>query len=182
MRFRTNLILRLGLIWLLLASGNGHSQSSPPTEYQIKAAFVFNFAKFIEWPSTALPTSTSPIVIGFLGENPIHDDLKRMTQNKTIDAHPLLVKKLVSVAEATNCQILFIGTSERARLPLILNGLKGTSVLTVAEMDHFIESGGMVNFVVEGTKVRFEINNDAATGAGLKISSKLLTIALHPAR
>ena len=120
------------------------------------------------------------MVIGVLGENPFHDDLARTIQNKTVDDHPLVVKEFSSLTEATNCHILFISSSEKPRLQKIITSLKGTSVLTVGEMDKFTENGGMINFVLQGTKIRFQINNDAATGAGLKISSKLLALALHP--
>lgn len=172
--------LSLVLIWLLLAGGAGRSQESPPTEYQIKAAFLFNFAKFVQWPPTAFAGVTSPVVVGILGENPFHDDLARTIRNKTIDEHPLVIKEFRSPTEATNCHILFISTSERNRLPEILKGLKGASVLTVGEMDHFTESGGMINFVLKGKKIRFQINNDEAARARLKISSKLMSLALPP--
>ncbi|HWX18719.1 MAG TPA: YfiR family protein [Candidatus Binatia bacterium] len=171
----------LSLLWLLLAGGHGGAQESPPTEYQIKAAFLFNFAKFVEWPKTAFAGVTAPIVIGILGENPFHDDLARVTRNKTIDDHPLVIKELRSPGEAANCHILFISTSEKKRLPEILGSLRGASVLTVGEMDRFTEAGGMINFVLEGSKIRFQINKDAATSAGLKISSKLLSLASRPA-
>jgi hypothetical protein len=180
MRSRTTLFLGLSLIWLLLASGNGRTQNSPPTEYQIKAAFLFNFARFVQWPPKALADATSPMIIGVLGENPFHDDLERTIRGKSVDDHPLVVKEFHALTEATNCHILFISTSEKARLPQILKGLKGTSVLTVGEMDHFTESGGMINLVMEGAKIRFQINNDAATTEGLKISSKLLALATRP--
>ena len=85
-----------------------------------------------------------------------------------------------SPVEATNCHILFVSTSEKPRLTQILGGLKGSSVLTVGEMDRFTESGGMINFVKVGTKIRFQINNEAAANAKLKISSKLLNLALRP--
>jgi hypothetical protein len=120
------------------------------------------------------------MVVGVLGENPFHEDLERTLRGKSIDDHPLVVKEFRLATEATNCQILFISNSLKAQLPQILEGLKGTSVLTLGEMDHFTESGGMINFVVEGTKIRFQINNDAATKAELKVSSKLLALALHP--
>jgi YfiR/HmsC-like len=182
MRFRATLLLGLSLLWLLLGGGDGRTQDAQPTEYQIKAAFLFNFARFVQWPPRAMPNATSPMVIGVLGQNPFHEDLARTIQNKTVDDHPIQVKEYGSLAEATNCHILFISTSEKARMPKIINGLKGTSVLTVGEMDQFTESGGMINFVLQGTKIRFQINNDAATSAGLKISSKLLALAVHPAR
>jgi hypothetical protein len=180
MRYGALSISGLSLLWLLLAGGNGRAQEPSPTEYQIKAAFLFNFAKFVEWPKTAFAAATSPIVIGILGENPFHDDLARVIRNKTIDDHPLVIKEFPSLAEAANCHILFISSSEKKRLPEILAALKGASVLTVGEMDRFAEAGGMINFFLEGTKIRFQINKDAATSAGLKISSKLMSLASRP--
>jgi hypothetical protein len=172
--------LRLSLLWLLLAGGLVHAQAPPPTEYQLKAAFLFNFAKFVEWPPAAFASNTSPIVIGVLGQNPFHDDLAQMVRNKTIDNHPLVIQEFRALAEATNCHILFVSTSEKDRLPEILKALKGASVLTVGEMDHFTESGGMINFVIKENKIRFQINSDQAAKAGLKISSKLMSLALRP--
>jgi hypothetical protein len=160
--------------------GVGRGQESQPTEYQIKAAFLFNFAKFVQWPPGAFADATSPIVIGVLGENPFHEDLARTIRNKAVDDRPLLVKELRSPTEARKCHILFISASEKKRLPKILKGLKGASVLTVSEMDHFTENGGMINFVLKGTKIRFQINHEEATQAGLKISSKLMSLAVLP--
>ena len=182
MRSWTASFLSLGLIWLALAGPESRAQDSRPTEYQIKAACIFHFAEFVRWPPSAFTASNSFMVIGILGENPFHDDLAQMLQNKTVDDHPLMVKEIRSLSEATNCHILFISSSEKARLPEILKNLKGTSVLTVSEMDHFTESGGMINFVLEKAKIRFEINNEAATSAGLKISSKLMLVAIQPQR
>jgi hypothetical protein len=172
--------LSLSLIWLLLVGAAGRAQESQPTEYQIKAAFLFNFAKFVQWPPAAFPQKTSPIVIGILGESPFHDDLARTIRDKSIDDRPLVIKELRSPAQATQCHILFISTSEKKRLPEILESLKGANVLTVGEMDHFTENGGMINFVLLGKKIHFQINREEATKAGLKISSKLLSLAMRP--
>jgi hypothetical protein len=169
----------LNFLWLLLGVP-GFAQDSQPSEYQIKSAFLFNFAKFVEWPANAFSQPKSPLVIGILGDNPFGEDLQKTIRNKSVDDHPLEIKELSSAGAATNCHILFISTSEKPRLPQILGGLKGSSVLTVGEMDRFTESGGMINFVKVGTKIRFQINNGAAADASLKISSKLLNLALRP--
>ena len=176
MRCRHFSILSLSLIWLL-AGSFAHAQQPQPTEYQIKAAFLYNFGRFVEWPKSAFATPTSPLVIGILGEDPFRDNLTRTISNKSVDTHPVVTKEFRSAADATNCHLLFISTSEKKKLPEILQSLKGTSVLTVGETDRFIETGGMINFVLEGTKIRFQINNDAAASAGLKISAKLMTLA-----
>ena len=169
------------MLSLLLAMGGGSlcAQDSQPTEYQIKAAFLYNFAKFVDWPPGAFEQPKSPIVFGILGESPFREDLARTIQNKTVDSHPLVVRNYQSAAQATNCHILFICISEKKRLPEILMSLKGHSVLTVSETERFTEAGGMINFVLQGTKIRLRINNAAATQAGLKISSKLLSLALR---
>jgi hypothetical protein len=176
MRLRATPILSLSLVWLL-SVGSSRAQESPPTEYQLKAAFLLNFAKFVEWPPAAFAEVTSPIVLGILGENPFGDALERTIRAKTINNRRLEIKPFPSSAEATNCHILFISTSEKARLPEILASLRGASVLTVGETDRFTETGGMINFVRQGNKIRFQINEVAAKSAGLKISSKLLSLA-----
>jgi hypothetical protein len=176
MRLRAIPILSLSLLWLL-AVGDGRAQESPPTEYQLKAAFLLNFAKFVEWPPAAFAEAASPIVLGVLGENPFGDGLERTIRDKTINNLPLVVKAFRSSAEATNCHMLFISASERARLPEILGSLRGASVLTVGETDRFTETGGMINFVRQRNKIRFQINEVAAKSVGLKISSKLLSLA-----
>lgn len=167
----------MGVLVLLLLCGKADAQTSHPGEYQIKAAFIFHFAKFVEWPSSALGTTNSPIIIGVLGDNPFHEDLEKTVRNKTVDDHPLVVKQFQSVAEALGSHILFISASEKGRLAEILKELRGRSVLTVGDMDRFDENGGMINFVLEDSKIRFKINNEAASKAGLKISSKLLSLA-----
>ena len=181
MRLRATPIQSLSLVWLLAVGGVG-ARESQPSEYQIKAAFLFNFAKYVEWPPAAFAEAASPIVIGILGENPFGDDLARMIRDKTLNDHPLMIKEFHSPVEATNCHILFISTSEKARLAQVLEGLHGASVLTVGEMDRFTETGGMINFFAGGNKIRFQINVEAARSAGLKVSSKLLSLASRPAR
>jgi hypothetical protein len=180
MRCRATSILCLVLVWLVLMNEGGRAQAPAPTEYQIKAAFLFNFAKFVEWPPAAFPNATAPLVIGVLGKNPFGSDLEKVMQNKLVDEHPLVIKIFSSPREATGCHILFICNSEKERLPEIFKRLKGTSVLTVGEVANFTQSGGMINFVLQGTKTRFQINNEAAVNSGLKISSKLLSLALRP--
>src|SRR5437868_6513733 len=130
MRSRAISLLCLVLMLLPPARPCGRAQQFRPTEYQSKAAFLFNFAKFVEWPPQAFASGKSPLVIGILGENPFHDDLARTVRDKTIDGHPLVIRELGSTIEATNCHILFISTSEKKRLPEILNTIKGASVLT----------------------------------------------------
>ncbi len=164
------------LVTTLLAGDAGLCQQPQPTEYALKAAFLYNFAKFTEWPSNNL---TGPLVFGVLGTNPFGDQLEHTLKGKTLDGRPLLIVHFESAAEAsTNCHVLFISSSERRRLPEILAGLDGASILTVSEMEQFTEAGGMIRFLWGGErKIRFQINAEAAKRAGLKIRSKLINLA-----
>lgn len=154
------------------------AQSPPPTEYQIKAAFIFNFVKFVAWPSQTFATEESPIVVGVMGSNVFGDNLEQALHNKRINNRPLQYEVFNSIAEITNCQVLFISASEEKRFHEILGALQSKSVLTVSESDRFIDAGGMINFVIEQNRIHFQVNNAAAKSAGLKISSKLLDLAV----
>lgn len=175
MRVRTTILFALSL-GLLLAAAPGRAQA--PSIYQLKAAFLYNFAKFIDWPPEKFPDDKAPFIIGILGDNPFGADLERTVADKKINNRPITIVSFHTAAEATNCCILFISTSEKKSLPEIMAQLRGTSVLTVGETEQFIEAGGMVNFVQVASKIRFQINDEAAKAARLKISSKLLSLAV----
>jgi len=180
MRFRAAQILGLSLV-LVLAFGSSRAQGSQPSEYEIKAAFLFNFAKFVEWPLEAFAEPTSPFVIGIFGENTVADDFERTIRAKTVNNRSFIIKEIGFLPEARNCHILFINSSEKKRFSEIFESLRGVSVLTVGETERFVETGGIINFVKESDKIRLQINEDAAKSAGLKISSKLLSLALRAA-
>ena len=151
-----------------------------PTEYQIKAAFIYNFARFVDWPTEAFADTNSPMVIGVLGENVFGNDLAQTINGKTIRGHPLIFKEFKSATDVKECHVLFISSSEKGRLSKIFAQLQGSSILTVGdEMDSFIGDGGMINLRIVDDKVRFEINNEAAKKANLVISSKLLSLAIN---
>jgi hypothetical protein len=162
--------------WIISLGFNGLAQEQPG-EYQIKAAFLFNFAKFVDWPPAAFPATNSPIIIGVIGKNVFGKDLENTIRDKTVNNRRFHFVTVASLTEETNCHILFISPSEKDNLKKILDGLHNASVLTVSETDQFIEAGGMVNFVIEDNKIRFQISDGAAKKAGLKISSKLLSLA-----
>ncbi|MDE3067862.1 MAG: YfiR family protein [Verrucomicrobiota bacterium] len=168
-----------------MAAGLGTlpSRAGGPTEYQVKAAFLYNFGKFVDWPSNAFAATNAPLVIGVFGENPFGDNLQSIVRGKNIGNHRVAVRRLRSLSELKRCQILFVSASEKQRLPDILRAVRGAGVLTVSDMDHFTEAGGMISLFMENREIRFQINNEAARAAGLKISSKLLILAerSHPA-
>lgn len=159
-------------------AGDVRAADTQPTEYQLKAAYIYHFAQFVDWPASAFPATNAPLVIGILGDNPFGADLPHIVEGKVLNNHPLTVKEFRAVTEAaTNCQILFISSSEKRRLPEIFTALKGTSVLTVGEEEYFTQNGGMISFVPDGARIRFLINETTVKNAGLNMSFKLLSLA-----
>src|ERR1700681_1936448 len=155
---------------------HGHAQDALP-EYQVKAAYLFNFLKFVEWPAEAFPDPLAPIVIGISGDDPFGNALPQVIIGKTVQGRDLVIHKYHSGEDMRGAHILFIGPSEKKRLPQILSSLRGSSVLTVADTEGFLEEGGMIQFLSENNRVRFAINVDASSRAKLKMSSKLLSLA-----
>jgi len=154
--------------------------SSDSSEYLIKAGFIFNFAKFVEWPTSAFAQPDSPIVIGILGTDPFGTIIDQIVQDKKIGARGFAVKRLKwgsDVKDLRDCKILFVSASEKAHMDELLQMMKGLPVLTVGETPGFAERGGVIRFVLEDNRVRFEVNVEAAHQAELTISSRLLTLA-----
>jgi hypothetical protein len=146
-------------------------------EYQVKAAFLYNFAKFVEWPPQAFKDSTDAIAVCIAGETPIYAQLESAVIGKTAGSRSFAVRRVSDADPAEGCQILFIGLTDRKRTALILAGARKLGTLTVGESAEFIADGGVVNFKLENGKVRFQINVEAAGQAQLRISSKLLSLA-----
>jgi YfiR/HmsC-like len=145
------------------------------SEYDVKAAFLYNFTKFVDWPPEAFPDPNS-LRICVLGEDPFGKSLQAVTDEQ-VGGHKLIVTRTESLAKPAGCQILFISRSERERVRQILAAVKDTPVLTVGDTQGFADDGVIINFVLEGSKVRFEINTRSADRAGIRISSKLLQLA-----
>ena len=154
--------------------------SQEPTEYRLKAAFLYNFTKFTEWPSEAFTDSSSPFIIGILGDDPFGEDLELVIEGKISGGRSIIARrfgKTLKRENFENCHILFISRSERRRLPLIFRTIQGLNILTVGESERFAYDGGVVNLFIEQNKVRFEINIDNAAAANLNISSRILRLA-----
>jgi hypothetical protein len=164
----------LGLC-LCLALGPVWPAGAQTKEYQIKAAFLFNFAQFVDWPAAAV-TNTASFRIGVLGDNPFGEALDKIVQGESIKKQKIVVQRTHRVEDLKGCQMVFICKSEQGHLPEVMSKLGGGAVLTVSEVDGFAQQGGIINFFPEGTKVRFEINPEAAQKAGLKLSSQLLSL------
>src|ERR1700730_17938488 len=152
------------------------AQESLP-EYQVKAAYLFNFLKFVEYPEDAFADPLAPIVIGVVGEDPFGAALAQVVTGKTVQGRDLVIRTYRTGEDLRGAHILFISPPEKKRLPAILSSLRDSSVLTVADTEGFLEAGGMIQFVYEDKRVRFAINVDATSRAKLKMSSKLLSLA-----
>lgn len=161
---------------LIMTPARTIGQTPASKEYQIKAAFLFNFVQFVEWPPTAFTNTAAPFRIGILGDNPFGQSLEDIVRNETIRNRPLVIKYSRRVEDMDDCQIIFISKSEKGRLAEVLSRLNSREKLTVSEIEGFARRGGMINFYLEGNKVRFEINPEAAQREGLKMSSQLLSL------
>jgi hypothetical protein len=140
----------------------------------VKAAFLFNFSQFVDWPAAAFADDRSPLVIGVLGSDPFGATLDEIVRDETVNGRPLTVRRYQSPDQLDSCHILFIDRSQDSRLDAIVAALKGQSVLTVGDFEGFARRGGMIRFVTVGNKIRLRINLGAAQEAKLTISSKLL--------
>ena len=165
------------LLTLLVGPHPARAQENRASEYRVKAAFLLSFGKFVEWPASAFAGTNAPLVIGVVGRDPFHGDLERIVEGRQISGHPLVIRQIAASSELKECHLLFISASEKPRLKDHLRAVQGASVLTVSETDQFLKAGGIINFVVENEKIRFEINDAAANQVRLKISSKLLALA-----
>ena len=162
----------------MLVSSHAHAENAAqgPYEYQVKAAFLYNFVKFVEWPA-APPWQEGPITLCVLGKDPFGGALERVIEGKTVNGRPLSIRRIGDMAGARSCHVLFVGAAEAGHVDEIVRIAHSSSVLTVSEIDRFCERGGVITFVMEGLRVRFRINPKAAASSGLTVSSKLLQLA-----
>jgi hypothetical protein len=145
-------------------------------EQEVKAAFLYNFAKFVEWPATAFAGENAPFTFCLLGAA-FREALETTIQGETVEGRRLAVRQISGAENVRSCQILFIGQTEAEKTKQVLSAVSGVPVLTVGEITSFIANGGMVRFIRSGNRLRFEINPDAAARASLKVSSRLLRVA-----
>jgi hypothetical protein len=155
-----------------LGQNNAKARNDAPGEYDVKGAFLLNFARFVEWPRTS-ERGASPLSICILGDDPFRDSLNRLVSGESIGSRPLVVKHLGKWSDA--CEILFIPASYPSQASLLAE--IGPGVLTVGETPEFLRDGGIISFAVVGQRVRFDINRQAADRSGLRLSSRLLGVA-----
>jgi hypothetical protein len=163
-------------ILLLMFSSPAAAQAGKPTEYQVKAAYLFNFGKFVKWPEqTSSEHDTFSICV--LGSDPFGKVLDVTVSGEQIDGRKARVRRLASAADANGCRILFVSRSEEGRLGSVLATLGRSPVLTVSDIDGFANRDGMIQFVMDRDRVRFQVNLAATQKAGLSLSSELLKVA-----
>jgi len=169
---------------LILVCGTAHAQAAQPQpidsavsrEHLIKAAFIYNFIKFVDWPASVYNTDGGTITVAIYGEDPFGQALETI-QGKSVAGRKVVVKFCRSPRELEGCEVLFIPRAEQEALPQIMSALKDGHCLTISDIDDFSQKGGMITFVIVENKVRFTINLVSAEKAKLKISSQLLKLA-----
>jgi hypothetical protein len=169
------LVLSVVAVALSCGTGHGAMKAEGSLEYAIKGAFLFKFGDFVEWPPSAFPGPGTPFVIAILGKDPFGASLEQTVQNRTAHGRPVVIKRYKRIEQVQDAHILYISPSETERLEEIAASLSGTSILTVS--DESPQPAGIINFIIQENKVRFEIDIEAAESAGLKLSSKLLSLA-----
>ena len=173
-RLPTAVLICLALIALPRAD---EPQAPPSLEHQVKIAFLFNFAKFVDWPDGVFKSPQSPLNLGLIGNDAFCREVEVALQGKVVNGRPLVVRRLHAADAGNGVEILFVSPAE-PEPQRILAGLGAAPILTVGDAQEFAHQGGMINFRMEDNKVRFEINLEAARRTGLKISSRLLAVAL----
>ena len=153
------------------------AQAAPIPEYRVKATFLFQFTQFVEWPDDAFRSLEAPLAICILGDDPFGTFLDETVRDEKAQGHPISVTRYQRLEDVANCQLLFVSRKHASRVRDIAEAHKNQSVLIVGDSDGFVDNGGIVQFVTEQNKVHLRINLNAAKGANLTISSKLLRLA-----
>lgn len=166
-----------GLVALLLESNSAFAGELPPGRHEVEAVFLFNFAKYVEWPAAAFSNAIAPITIGLIGTDLFGDALQNHVMGKMVNGRPFVIKHLAADSELSECQILFIGGSDASRIAVILDRARALPILTVGESQEFAHNGGIISFVLKNGNVRLTIDLTAAKKAGLVISARLLAVA-----
>jgi uncharacterized protein DUF4154 len=171
LRLHFALVLTIGL----LAAGR---QEGPADEYQVKAAFLYNFAKFVEWPDDAFASPSNALPLCVLGEDPFGRAIDDVLSGKKVEGRALTLRRLSDARQAKGCRILFVSSSEPRSVLSVLASVNESGVLTVGESNSAVSEGMIINFILEGSKIRFVINTAAAEREKLRFSSRLLSLAI----
>jgi len=161
----------------LILFSAGLLQAQVSRESDLKAAYIFNFVQFVEWPSNGFRSATSPFKIGVMGDDFLAGALTQLTRNETVGRHKLEVERCTTIDQGASCHILYIGRAELPRLPEILAGVANKQVLTIGDGQDFSDKGGVIALFTQRNRLRFSLNVAAAERQGLRISSKLQRLA-----
>jgi hypothetical protein len=168
-RMRAAAAWMLFAFWAGLCSCNAAAAEGDSMEYAIKAAYLYKFGIYVEWPQHAFPSPTSPLYLCIVGEDPFGAALDAAVNGQRIETHPIVIRRVKTLARDTVCHILYANAADLQHVETARNG-----VLTVSDA-----RGGIINFIIKDNRVRFDIDDEAAAQSGLNISSKLLGIALN---
>jgi YfiR/HmsC-like len=174
---KTLRILLIPLLLMLPPPGMAVADGAPSREYQLKAAFIFNFAQFVEWPQDAFAGPDAPLVIGIVGDNPFGGVLEQVVGGKKAGGRGIVVKYFPNANAIERCHVLFVSGSERDHMPQIVEKSARENTLTVGDFDDFTNSAGMIRFMTQDNRLRFEVNLDAMGRGRLRASAKLLKLA-----
>jgi uncharacterized protein DUF4154 len=170
-------ILMFSMLAAQISAPSAAADQAIAGEYELKAAMLYHLIQFVDWPSAAYPDPQAPHLLCVLGSDPFGNSLTSLASKQTLNDRPVQVRHVQNDPSVRACQVLYISSSERNHLGQILSNLQSANVLTVGEMSQFAARGGMVQFALQDKKVHFDINLDAASHSGLKISSRLLALA-----
>jgi hypothetical protein len=171
-------LLAIVFVSCFVASPIARAQQAKPTEYDVKSAYLYNFSRFVQWPDGSAQGKNDLFPICVLGRDPFGPSLDATLAGRTVDGHKTVVRRIARPEDASGCRILFISSSEDEQLKTIMAALDHAGVLTVSDIPQFSDRGGMIEFVPEGSRVRFQVNLKAAQDAGLMLSSELLKVAV----
>lgn len=177
MKAARGIALLAGVLWLAMAMSQTSSGTVAPTEQQLKAVFVFKLSHFVSWPAESFALPDDPFVIGVLGGEEFTQQLQEAIRDETLDAHPLVVRRLRDAGEIEDCRILYIERSRADVLAQIRPSLEARSILTVSDLDDAARRGVIIQLSNENNRLHLVINLEAARSAGLTISSNLLRLA-----
>jgi hypothetical protein len=176
-KIRITKIVAIILTTIFCVATSSIVQAGLSKEHQLKVAYLYNFTKFVKWPTTAFSDNNTNFQLCILGNDPFGKLLSILSKKK-VKKRQIIIRRLDDVDSVAECHILFVSRSETSNLQSIFTGVIGSPVLTVGEVDGFAQHGGMVNFITKGQKLRFEINQQMAEDAGLKISATMLQVGI----
>ena len=169
--------INAGLVTIFCLCACLQLSAQAPSEYQLKAAFIFNFLQFVEWPAETLQSPNAPITLDIVGEDPFGPEIDNAFRNKTVNGHPVVINRMTTWDPQRFSHVVFVCRSERDQAPQIVEQIGNHSTFSIGDFEGFANRGGIVNFLQEEDKLRFEINVTAVKRARLQVSSKLLRLA-----